>query len=113
SPSSARLYQDLPAAIAVTPVSAPTPPGPFTLTGVGLSVTLLSPSCPLLLRPHATTVPSPLSARLWDEAAAMPVARVTLALIGVCWSVVVPSPSWPLSFRPQLQTVPSALRARL
>src|SRR5882672_9906744 len=94
---------------------------PDTATGTDRSVVVPSPSCPSLLAPHAITVPSPSSARLWSspaEIATIPLSPLTatgLVLQGtvlkpadgqVSGPVVVPSPSWPYSLSPHATTVP-------
>ena len=69
---------------------------PVTATGVSRWVVLPSPSSPLPLYPHATSVPSLFSARqCWAPSAmAVTLARPVTAT-GVSLWVVVPSPSWP------------------
>src|SRR3954464_13048640 len=114
---SARLWKP-PAATNVAPLS------PLTATGVVTSVQLTPsvqplPSCPCPARPHARTVPSPRSARLWFLPAATAVAPVRpLTWRGVRLSLQVeptvhPLPSWPSELKPQAHTVPSSFTARL
>src|SRR5947209_8842765 len=86
-----------------------------------------SPSCPLLLNPHAFTPPVPSSARLCAkpaEIAVTPVRPVTAtgAVLQGCWILLnrqcsgpvdVPLPSCPTSFDPHALTVPLLSSARL
>src|SRR6266567_8912463 len=104
------------------PLRWPVPPTPSTCTGVWRSVVVLSPNCPLELFPHAQTVPSDLSARLWSAEplvliavipVSVPVPPTPSTCTGVWRSVVVLSPRCPLAFHPHPYTVPSDRSARL
>src|SRR5207247_1320942 len=61
---SARLYSLPPAAMATTPLPAPSP---VTPTGVVRLVVVPSPSSPALFFPQASTLPSDLRATLWPS----------------------------------------------
>src|SRR6516225_6545417 len=108
---SARVCKASPlTAMAVTPVRL------ITCTGDGRKlVGFPSPSWPRSSAPHAQTVPSLLSARLYS---APPATAVTPLKLCTCTGdgrklVGFPSPSWPSPFPPQAQTVPSLFSARL
>ena len=85
-------------ATTVLPASTPLV---FTATGTELGVVLPSPSWPKVLNPHAATVPSEHSARLWT----LPAATSTTVLpestplastaTGTRLGVLLPLPSWP------------------
>src|ERR1700730_14271714 len=99
-----------------------TPLSPLTATGTLLFVVVPSPSCPRLLLPHATTVPSARRARLCSPPPAIAVALLRslsatgsvaqgtraweagggcLQSFGPSW---VPLPSWTFSLKPQART---------
>src|SRR5579864_4743410 len=72
------------------------------------------PSAPSALYPHAHTVPSLFSAKLWLPPAAMAATPVSaLTATGVLLSVSVPLPNCPQALNPQAQTVPSPFNAKL
>ena len=81
---------------------ATTPLSPLTVTGVALFMVVPFPNWPELFIPHARTVPSLISARLWlppAEIADNPSSPVTVT--GVVLFVKVPLPNCPASLRPQ------------
>src|SRR5437016_2663170 len=95
-----------------------------TRTGAKRLVFVPSPNCPLLLKPHAQTLPSAFRARQCEPLAAPEMALTSvrkpcppepLTCIGSGWALssVVPCPNVPLKLLPQPQTVPSDFRARL
>src|SRR5580700_1516579 len=99
-------------AIAPTPVRLATWPG--TLLTVPSGVLLPLPSCPTKLSPQAHTVPSALSARLWNCPAPSPTTLpIPMTGTGTLVPVVVEFPSWPRKLDPQAHSEPSDFNARL
>src|SRR5438034_1122911 len=100
--------------MATTPLPAPRP---LTATGESCCVVVPSPSCPVELRPHATTEPFDFKATAWlddwvDAMAIVPLpAPRPVTGTGVRRWVVVPSPRRPLALLPHARTVPSDFSA--
>src|SRR3990172_12358551 len=86
---------------------------PLTWTGILLSVFVPSPNCPRSFNPHAQTVQSDFTARLWTPAAMATASLMPLTWKGILLSLLVPSPNCPELFHPHAQTVPSDFTARL
>src|SRR3990172_4475124 len=86
---------------------------PLTCTGILLSVFVPSPNCPQSFNPHAQTVPSDFTARLWFPAAMAMASLMPLTWTGILLLVLVPSPNCPYKFLPHVQTVPSDFSATL
>src|SRR2546425_809550 len=86
----------------------------LTATGVLLLVTVPLPNWPESLRPHAETVPSFFSAKLWNRPPAMAFTEDRLLTgTGVFELLLVPLPNWPKPLVPHAETVPSLFSARL
>src|SRR6202011_3354456 len=88
------------------PATAVIPLRPLTRSGVELgSQQVPVPSWPPRLPPHAETVPSDFTARLWLKPPAMAVTPLRpLTRTGVAPPVVVPLPSWPKLLLPQAKS---------
>src|SRR5262245_25180496 len=92
----------------------PTPPGPFTCTGIGWLMVLPMPSWPLLLLPQPQTVPSAFSASVKFPPAVSdttPDPRPTTGTGILLAPTTAGLPRLPLLLLPQLHTLPSALSA--
>ena len=101
----ARLWDD-PAETATQFVAVP------ICTGLVLSMSVPSPSCPLALDPHAQSVPSVFVAMVWKPPVETE-AQLPAICIGFGLSVSVPSPIWPAVFCPEAHIVPLVLKPRL
>src|ERR1700694_5512730 len=97
-----------PAAISTTPLPAPSP---LTAIGDDRLPVVPSPSWPARLSPHANTLPSDFSARVWAPPAALLSTPLRPIALGTERKISAPLPSCPDELSPQVQTVPSCFSA--
>src|ERR1700674_1600561 len=90
-----------PAAISTTPLPAPSP---LTAIGDDRLPVVPSPSWPARLSPHANTLPSDFSARVWAPPAAIFSTPSRPIALGTERKMSVPLPSCPDELSPQVQT---------